>query len=155
MTHPVIQTYVGNDPDLSHLKIAIVASEFNESIVEKLLLDTKHALLTQAINTLTIIRVPGAFEIPFAAGLIAKTHQVIIALGVVIRGETSHFDHVCQACVQGIVRTQHDTGTPIVFGVLTTDDEAQAQARVKNGAGVYFAQTALRLAGLSEQLKLN
>ncbi len=159
-----ITSFTGNTFS-SDLKIGIVASEFNGEIVDKLLQDAKKTLLAHQIENITIVRVPGAFELPFAAQQIAKNHDAVIALGAVIRGETPHFDYVCDGCVQGLTRVIHDTNTPVVLGVLTTDTLEQAQARANGtvsddstgkqptGGGTSAAIVALRMASLARQLK--
>ncbi len=159
-----IISYTGNT-FATDFKVAIVASEFNLQIVDKLLLDAKKTLLAQQIGTITIVRVPGAFELPYAARQVAPEHDVVIALGAVIRGETPHFDFVSQACIEGLNRVIHDTNTPVVLGVLTTDTYKQAQARANGtahddhienhqpqGSGVNAAIVALRMASLARQL---
>lgn len=162
---PTIHTYTGNRFE-NNYKIAIIASEFNGEIVDKLLQDARQTLLAHQVENMTIIRVPGAFEIPFAARLAAPSHDAIIALGAVIRGETPHFDYVCQGCVEGINRVIHDTGVPVAFGILTTNTVLQAMERAQGksddtvrssqhapqGGGAYAATVALRLASLRRQM---
>ena len=76
-----------------------------------------------------VVRAPGSFELPVIARALARTHDAVVALGVVIRGGTPHFDYVCAAATDGLSRVALDTGTPIGFGLLTCDDEAQALDR--------------------------
>ncbi len=97
------------------------------------------------------VRVPGAFELPLAAQTLAKTgnYDAIVALGCVIRGETPHFDYVSQAATHGLLRVTLDTGLPVAFGVLTTEDLAQAEARAggtHGNKGFDAAQTAVEMA---------
>lgn len=116
-------------------KIAIIASLFNQELVDYLLNDALAYLKQQGIDDshITIVRVPGAFEIPLAAQRCVQQgeYQAAIALGAVVRGETPHFDYVCQACSQGIMQVMLIMDVPIAFGVLTTDNLAQAWARAK------------------------
>jgi 6,7-dimethyl-8-ribityllumazine synthase len=77
----------------------------------------------------TVVRVPGSFELPVAAARVARDHDAVVALGVVIRGGTPHFEYVCQAATEGLARVSVDTGVPVGFGVLTCDDERQALDR--------------------------
>lgn len=126
-----------NIPEASpHIKIAIVASQFNESIVEKLLDHCIKTLKKSGIllENIEVIWVPGAFEIPLMCQKTALSHEVdaIITLGAVIRGDTPHFEYVCEGCVQGIMNVQLKTALPILFGILTCDNEEQAIARSSN-----------------------
>jgi 6,7-dimethyl-8-ribityllumazine synthase len=121
------------------LRLAIVVSEFNESITDGLL-DGALARLEDlgfSDDQVTVVWVPGAVEIPLAALLIAKRKQydAIVCLGAVIRGETSHYDYVCDQVSQGIQRVMLDYQTPVSFGVLTVETEAQAQARIGGNHG--------------------
>lgn len=115
-------------------KIAIVVSRFNEAITEKLLQGALERLSELGVKeeTLTVIKVPGAVEIPLTAQMLAKKnkHHAIICLGAVIRGETSHYDYVCQQVSYGCQRVMLDHTIPVIFGVLTTENEEQAEARV-------------------------
>ncbi len=96
-----------------------------------------------------MFHVPGAFELPLAAQKLAKSYDGIIALGAVIRGETPHFDYVCDAAARGLLQVSLETGTPVSFGVLTTDNLAQAEARAggKHGnKGYDAAMTSIEMA---------
>lgn len=114
--------------------IAIVVSTFNESITKEL----KHGVLQQLFKKgfseehICLIEVPGAVEIPIVAKRLAMAGQVsvIIALGAVIRGETSHYDYVCEQISNGCQRVALDYNIPVIFGVLTTENEEQAKARL-------------------------
>lgn len=127
------------------LKIAIILPRFNEEIGLKMLDAAKNELLQNNVRekNITIIRVNGALEIPFACKKIitSKKPDAIIALGVVIRGETTHYDLVTQTTYQGIMQVQLETQTPIAFGVLACENEKQALTRISKGAEA--AQTAL------------
>ncbi|OYN93099.1 6,7-dimethyl-8-ribityllumazine synthase [Enemella evansiae] len=110
------------------LRGVIVASSWHEVVMNGLI-DGARRGLEQAGLSGEVIRVPGSLELPVACARLAPGHDFLVALGVVIRGGTPHFDHVCQAATMGITRVGVDTGTPIGFGVLTCDTEEQAQAR--------------------------
>ena len=117
-------------------KIAIVTSLFNEHITKKLEEGAYQTLKKNGYKEEQIFKVDvaGAFEIPFICQLLAsqKKFAGIIALGCVIKGETPHFDYVCQAVTQGCLRVQLDTKCPVSFGVVTTNNEKQAKARSGN-----------------------
>jgi len=140
-------------------KFAIVASRFNDFIVEPLIrgaIDTlkRHGASEKNID---LVRVPGAFELPLVAKRLAqsKRYQAIVALGAVIKGATAHFDYVCGECAGGLSRAALDTGIPVAFGVLTTDTIEQAIERAGTKAGnkgVDAALTALELANLLRSL---
>lgn len=121
------------------LKFAIVATRFNDFIVDRLIggaVDylTRHGGSTDAI---TLIRVPGAFEMPVVCQKIAKSgkYDAIIALGAVIRGATPHFEYVSSEATKGIAHVSLETGVPIGFGLLTTDNLEQAVERAGSKAG--------------------
>lgn len=128
-------------------RIAIVCGRFNGFIVDHLesgCIDTlkRHGV---AEEDLTIVRCPGAFEIPLVARRLAATgtYDAVITLGAVIRGSTPHFDHVAGACSRGVAAAAADTGVPVVFGVLTTDSIEQAVERAGTKAGNKGADAAL------------
>jgi 6,7-dimethyl-8-ribityllumazine synthase len=89
----------------------------------------RRALAAYSVTDVTEVRVPGTFELPVVAGELARTHDAVVALGVVVRGGTPHFEYVCSAATDGLTRVALDTGTPVGFGVLTCDDDEQALAR--------------------------
>lgn len=119
--------------DAHGLKIGIVVSRFNNFVTEKLLEGARDgfASLGGADEELTIVRVPGAFEISLTVDKMAATgkYDALVCLGAVIRGDTPHFDYVCDAVTRGIGDAAHSHKIPISFGVLTTDDVQQAMAR--------------------------
>jgi 6,7-dimethyl-8-ribityllumazine synthase len=140
-------------------RFAIIVSRFNHFITEHLLSGAADALKRHGIaeDNLTIVWVPGAFEIPFIAKKLAesKQYQAVICLGAVIRGATPHFDYVAAEVSKGIAAVGMATGVPVVFGVLTTDSIEQAveRAGTKSGnKGWDAALTALELADLNTQL---
>lgn len=115
--------------DASSVKLAIVASTWHTQICDALLDGARKVAADAGIAEPTVARVLGAIEIPVVAQALAATHDAVVALGVVIRGQTPHFDYVCDAVTQGLTRVSLDASTPVANGVLTTDDEAQALDR--------------------------
>jgi len=128
------------------LTFAIVVARFNRVITDRLLESARQALDRAGAESSKIFHVPGAFELPLAAKMLAHTHayHAIIALGAVIRGETPHFDFVAAEAARGLQQVALETGVPIAFGVLTTDTMEQAEARVGKGADA--AMTAIEMA---------
>jgi 6,7-dimethyl-8-ribityllumazine synthase len=120
-------------PDLkvdgSGLRVAVVASQWHTTVMDGLVAGALRALDECGVVGSTLVRVPGSFELPVAAAHLARDHDAVVALGVVIRGGTPHFEYVCQAATDGLTRVSVDSGVPVGFGVLTCDDEAQALAR--------------------------
>lgn len=140
-------------------KFAIVVSEFNQPITDALLAGAEKTLLASGVNAddIYITKVPGAIEIPFAAQLLAKSDKfsAVICLGAVIRGDTSHYDYVCQQVSMGCQRVMLDYDVPVIFGVLTTENEEQAQERIggRHGhKGNDAALVALRMVELKKIL---
>jgi 6,7-dimethyl-8-ribityllumazine synthase len=123
------------------LKVAIVAARFNSHVTLRLLDGARRALASTGVrdDDVTVTWVPGSFEIPLAAQALAASHDAVICLGCVIRGETAHFEHVAGQAASGIMRVGLDTGKPIVFGVLTTEDLDQALARSMPEPGAHNA----------------
>jgi 6,7-dimethyl-8-ribityllumazine synthase len=115
--------------DASGLRLAIVASTWHEEICDALLDSAQRMAADSGVRKPTVVRVLGAIEIPVVAQELARTHDAVVALGVVIRGQTPHFDYVCDAVTQGLTRVSLDVGKPVANGVLTTDNEQQALDR--------------------------
>ena len=115
--------------DASGLTLAIVASTWHETICDALLDGARKVAADSGVDNPTVVRVLGAIEIPVVAQALAATHDAVVALGVVIRGETPHFDYVCDAVTQGLTRVSLDLSTPVANGVLTVNTEQQALAR--------------------------
>jgi 6,7-dimethyl-8-ribityllumazine synthase len=119
-------------PELSvqncqNLRVAVVAAQWHQQVMDGLLDGARRALADLGIDEPTVVRVPGSFELPVAAkALAARGYDAVVALGVIIRGGTPHFDYVCQAATQGLNRVALDAGVPVGFGLLTCDDEKQA-----------------------------
>lgn len=117
-------------------RIAIVASLFNEEICHALVVGAEKALVEVGWtdDKILVVRVPGAFEIPLVAKKLAasKKYQAVICLGAVIRGDTPHFDYVCQGVTSGVMQAGLETGVPILFGVITTNTLEQALERARD-----------------------
>ena len=151
------QTFQGS-LDATRLRIGVVVSRFNEFITEQLAkgaLDTleKHGCPHENIR---FVKVPGAWELPVAAKALTKSCDAIIALGAVVRGDTPHFEYVSGGAADGLQRVSLDSGVPVAFGVLTTDDLQQAMDRAggKSGnKGSEAAEAAIELANLIKMLK--
>lgn len=112
--------------DGSGVSLAIVASTWHATICNALLDGARRVADDCGVTGPTVVRVHGAIEIPVVAQELARTHDAVVALGVVIRGDTPHFDYVCDAVTQGLTRVSLDAATPVANGVLTTDTEQQA-----------------------------
>ncbi|HEY8450530.1 MAG TPA: 6,7-dimethyl-8-ribityllumazine synthase [Bacillota bacterium] len=136
------------------LRVGIAVAQFNVGVTERLLEGALGVCRQAGIDpsAIEILRVPGAFELPLAAQELARRGcEAVICLGAVIRGETPHFDYVCQQAAAGIMRVALDHHLPVGFGVLTCDTAEQAYARAGGAAGnkgAEAAQTALAMAAL-------
>jgi 6,7-dimethyl-8-ribityllumazine synthase len=111
------------------LSLAVVATRWHEQIAEALLQSALHTARACGVQEPTVVRVSGAVELPVAAQALAATHDAVVALGLVLRGGTPHFEHVCNAVTYGLTRVALDSHTPVGNGVLTCDTEEQAVAR--------------------------
>jgi 6,7-dimethyl-8-ribityllumazine synthase len=135
--------------------VGIVVSRFNGEIVNRLLAAALAELEKAGVakETITVMAVPGAFELPLGAMALAKTrrYSCIVALGCVIRGETAHFGYIAGEAASGLQLAALETGVPVSFGVLTVDTREQAEARVDKGAEA--VRTALEMADLFSQLR--
>src|SRR6266404_5576274 len=145
------------DLDARGLKFAIVVARFNQAITEKLLEGAREALQKAAAESFEVFHVPGSFELPLAAKMLAHRHcyDAIIALGAVIRGETPHFDYVAGEAARGLQQVALETGLPIAFGVLTTNTYEQAESRAGGRAGNKghdAAMTAIEMARFGHSL---
>ena len=154
--------FEGSFTKASTLKVGIVIARFNDLITNKILsgcLDClkRHGLDTSELsNQVDIVWVPGSFELPIAAKTLMKkkSYDVVIALGAVIRGETSHYDVVISEASKGISQVSNDYNVPIIFGVLTTDTMQQAleRAGIKNNLGWNYALQAIEMGSLIKNL---
>jgi 6,7-dimethyl-8-ribityllumazine synthase len=135
--------------------VAIVAARFNGEITNRLLQSALDELEDAGVQleSVTVMPVPGAFELPLAAMALAKTRRYacVVALGCVVRGETPHFEYVASEAASGLQLAALETGVPVAFGVLTVDSVEQAEARVDKGAEA--ARTALEMADAFAQLR--
>jgi 6,7-dimethyl-8-ribityllumazine synthase len=116
--------------DASGLKVAVVAASWHTQVMDGLLAGTERALAAYGIDEPEVLRVPGTFELPVVAAALAQEgYDAVVALGVVIRGGTPHFDYVCSAATDGLTRVSVEHAVPVGFGVLTCDTEEQALDR--------------------------
>ena len=149
----------GATPDLSgaDLNIAVIVSRYNEDVSKRLLRGALEALKEHGVEEPDVYWVPGALELPVTALTLAEKggHDAIVCLGCVIRGETYHFEIVAGRSAAGLMQVQLDTGVPIAFGVLTTEDRDQAQARSgpKNNKGAEAAEAAIEMANLLRSIQ--
>jgi 6,7-dimethyl-8-ribityllumazine synthase len=124
-------------PKATGRRFALVVSTFNKDITDGLLRGARAALTEAGVASadITVVRVPGAFEIPFAARRLAQSgrYDALVCLGCLIKGETMHFEYIASAVSHGIMAVSADTGIPVTFGVLTTLTEEQAAARAAEG----------------------
>ncbi len=152
----------GRFTNASDLKVGIVVARFNDLVTSKLLNGCLDCLKRHGIDTcesssqLDIAWVPGSLELPLVAQSLARTgrYEVLITLGAVIRGDTPHFDVVINESSKGISSVSRETGIPIIFGVLTTDNMQQAleRAGVKSNLGWTYALEALEMGSLMKEL---
>ncbi len=141
------------------MRIGVLCGRFNDHVTLRLLEGARRGALKCGVEAGSLVEewVPGAFEIPFAARALAASGRVdaVICLGAVIRGETSHYDFVAGECARGIQRVQTDTGVPVLFGVLTTEDLTQAEERSEgpggHNVGEECALGAVEMVGLSRR----
>ncbi|HDK5690752.1 TPA: 6,7-dimethyl-8-ribityllumazine synthase [Staphylococcus pseudintermedius] len=141
------------------LKIGVVVSRFNDLITERLLDGAQDALRRHQVaeDSIDVAYVPGAFELPIVAKKMAQTgkYDAVVTLGCVIRGATSHYDYVCNEAAKGIAKASDDTGVPVIFGVLTTENIEQAIERAGTKAGNKGAESAvgaIEMANLLRQM---
>jgi 6,7-dimethyl-8-ribityllumazine synthase len=150
-------TVVEGAPSGEGRAVAIVVARFNGEITGALLHSALDALAEEGVarDAVTVMPVPGAFELPIAAMALAKTRKYacIVALGAVIRGDTPHFDYVAGEAASGLQLAALETGVPVAFGVLTTDTVEQAQERVDRGAEA--VRTGLEMADVFSRLRGN
>lgn len=143
--------------DATGMRIAIAVARYNDDLTGQLLAGARKRLRQSGADQVTVAWVPGAFELPLVAQRLARSGAVdaVICLGAVIRGDTAHFEYVAGECARGIARVGLDTGVPVIFGVLTTEDRAQALARVggaQGHKGEEAAATAIEMVSLLREL---
>ena len=141
------------------MKVGIIASRFNEIIVNKLLGGAVDGLVRHGVaeKNITAVWVPGAFELPLAAKKMALSgnYDAVICVGAVIRGDTSHYDLVCNEAAKGIAQASLSTGVPVLFGIVTTENIEQAISRAGSKAGnkgYDCALSAIEMVNLLSQL---
>ena len=141
-----MKTALEGGPDGRGLKVALLTSSFNASIVDGLLTGAREALSAMGVTAgdITVVDVPGAFELPLAAAVAARSGRfdAVVALGAVIRGETDHYQHIAREATAGLAAVARETGVPVGFGVLTVTDEKQAIGRARPGPGNKGAEAA-------------
>lgn len=116
--------------DASGARVAVVASSWHTEVMDGLLAGAQRALADAKVDDVTVLRAPGSFELPIFAQACARAgYDVVVALGVIIRGGTPHFEYVSAAATNGLTRVALDTGVPVGFGLLTCDNDEQALAR--------------------------
>jgi 6,7-dimethyl-8-ribityllumazine synthase len=146
---------IEGQPSGSSRAVGIVVARFNGELTSELLTRALDELERAGVGreAVTVIPVPGAFELPLAAMALAKTrrYSCIVALGAIVRGETPHFEFVASEAASGLQLAGLETGVPVAFGVLTTDTEEQARERLDKGAEA--ARTALEMADVFSQLR--
>jgi 6,7-dimethyl-8-ribityllumazine synthase len=146
---------IEGEPDGTRRGVAIVAARYNGEITNKLLETALEELQEAGVRreAITVMPVPGAFELPLAAMALAKTRRYacVVALGCVVRGETPHFEFIASEAASGLQLAALETGVPVAFGVLTVDMIEQAEARVSKGAEA--VRTALEMADAFAQLR--
>jgi len=145
----------------AHLRVGIIAAQWHTEVMDALLDNARKALAELGIDEPRVVRVPGCFELPVAAYALAKRrYDAIVALGVVVRGGTPHFEYVCRAATDGLTKVAVESGIPVGFGVLTCDTDQQAVDRAGlpgsaedkgREAALSAVATALTLKGLGEQ----
>ncbi len=116
--------------DARGLRVAVVAARWHQTVMDGLVDGARRCLDDCRVSEPAVVRVPGSFELPVAVSRLARAgYDAAVALGVVIRGGTPHFEYVCRAVTDGLTRVALDTGVPVGFGVLTCDNDEQARAR--------------------------
>lgn len=147
------------DLDGTGLRIGVCCGRFNDHITNRLLAGAEAALSDHGVDErdTAIVWAPGAFELPLVAQHLVGGWgaDAVVALGAVIRGDTGHYEHVAGQCAAGLARVQLDTGVPVVFGVLTTENVQQALDRSsdEDNKGREAAETAIEMANLVKRLR--
>ena len=115
--------------DGSALRVAVIAASWHDTVMKGLIAGARRGLADAGVTAYDVVRVPGSFELTVAAARLAPRYDAVVALGVVIRGGTPHFEYVCQAATVGLTQVSVRSGVPVGFGLLTCDDEQQALDR--------------------------
>jgi len=139
------------------LRIGVAVARFNDLLTEELLKGALDCFERHGVERVDVVRVPGSFEIPLAAKRLAESgnYDAVLALGAVVRGETRHFDLVAGEVAKGVAKVSLETGVPVIFGVITVEDELQgfSRAGVKSNRGFEYAMAALEMASLMKKLR--
>ena len=146
-------------PNGAHFKVGIAVSEWNSQYTNGMLEGAKEVLLACGVpdSSITTVYVPGTYELPLASQMLLESVDGVIAIGSVIRGETAHFDYVCEAAASGIKDVNLKTGKPVAFCVLTDDNAEQAEARSGGSLGNKGTEAAvviLKMLALSSKLSM-
>jgi 6,7-dimethyl-8-ribityllumazine synthase len=143
--------------DVGDTRFALVVSRFNASVVSKLQQGALETLKRHGVagHNITVVPVPGAFEIPFMAKRLATDGRfdAVITLGAVVRGGTPHFEYVASECARGVAEVARETGVPIIFGVLTTNDMAQALERASGTESNKGSESAIAAMDMVQTLR--
>jgi 6,7-dimethyl-8-ribityllumazine synthase len=142
-----------SDVDVGGLEIGVVRSLFNASVTDGLLDGALRWLETAGVASVTVVDVPGAFELPLAAAALCADHDAVVALGAVIAGETDHYDHVARTACDGLMRVMLDTGVPVGLGLLTVRDPRHAVSRSLPGPDNKGAEAAAAAATTAALLR--
>ncbi|QDA31394.1 6,7-dimethyl-8-ribityllumazine synthase [Thermococcus indicus] len=139
------------------LRIGIVVARFNDLLTEELLKGALDCFERHGVDRVDVVKVPGSFEIPLAAKKLIESggYDAVLALGAVVRGETKHFDLVANEVAKGVAKVSLDSGVPVIFGVITVEDELQGfnRAGVKSNKGFEYAMATLEMANLMRELR--
>ncbi|KUH34335.1 6,7-dimethyl-8-ribityllumazine synthase [Thermococcus celericrescens] len=140
-----------------NLRIGVVVARFNDLLTDELLSGALDCFERHGVEKVDVVKVPGSFEIPLAAKKLAESgkYDAVLALGAVVRGETKHFDLVANEVAKGVANASLQTGVPVIFGVITVEDELQGlnRAGIKSNKGFEYAMAALEMANLMKKLK--
>lgn len=149
---------IDGELEAGRFRYGIIAARFNQGYVDKLLQGALDSLQDHgaSMDQITVLRVPGAFEVPLACQKLAQTgrYDALIALGCVIRGETPHFDYVCSESARGVLEVSLKFDLPVINGILTVDTEGQAEERTasNNNKGSDAAKSAMEMLAMIRQL---
>jgi len=139
------------------LRIAIVVGRFNDLLTGEMLEGALDCFRRHDVDAVDVMKVPGSFEIPFVAKKLAESgrYDAVLALGAVVRGETKHFDLVANEVAKGVANVSLQTGVPVIFGVITVEDELQGlnRAGIKSNKGFEYAMATLEMANLMRELE--
>ncbi|BAD84618.1 riboflavin synthase, beta subunit [Thermococcus kodakarensis KOD1] len=139
------------------VKIGVVVARFNDLLTNELLSGALDCFERHSVEEVDVVKVPGSFEIPLVAKKLAESgkYDAVLALGAVVRGETKHFDLVANEVAKGVAKVSLDSGVPVIFGVITVEDELQGfnRAGVKSNKGFEYAMAALEMANLMKKLR--